>query len=107
MDLKEMVESFEDLIRQEGETDWEEEIYEYMETVMELKSKNLHIFRNIVQNSEKSRNHKSRITPKTDTRDLDKSDAHFIEVRQGTKQIGNWQVRSEESEKDENVSMNQ
>ena len=53
MDLKEMVESFEDLIGQEGETDWEEEIYEYMETVMELKSKNLHIFKKLVQKRKK------------------------------------------------------
>ena len=58
MDLKEMVKSFEDLIGQEGETDWEEEIYEYIETVMELKFKNLHIFKKIVQKREKSRNHK-------------------------------------------------
>ena len=90
-DLKELVDSFEDQIGQAGEIDWEEELYEYLKTVMELKSKNLYIFRKIVQNSEKFRNHKSRITPKTDPRDLDKSDAHFSEEQQGTRQVGNWQ----------------
>ena len=34
-------------------------------------------------------------------RDLDKSDAHFSEVQQGTKQVGNWQVGLEKSEQDE------
>ena len=47
---------------------------------------------------------KSRTTPKTATRDLDKSDAHFSEEQQGTRQVGNWQVRLEESEKEEMVS---
>ena len=51
-----------------------------------------------MQNSDKSRNHKkSRTTPKNVMRDLDKSDAHFSEVQQGTKQVGNWQVRLEKS----------
>ena len=104
-ELEELVESFEDQIGQAGETDWEEELPEIVEYFIGLKSKNLHIFRKIIQNSEKSRNHKkSRTTPKTATRDLDKSDAHFSEVQQGTKQVGNWQVRLEKSEKEEMVS---
>ena len=71
-----------------------------MKTVVGLKSKNLHIFRKIIQNSEKSRNHKkSRTTPKTATRDLDKSDAHFSEEQQGTRQVDNWQIRLEEAPK--------
>ena len=60
MDLKKMVESFEDLIGQEGETDWEEEIYEYIPIIMELKYKNLYIFKKIVQKKEKTRDHKPR-----------------------------------------------
>ena len=103
-ELEELAESFVDQIRQAGEIDWEEELYEYLETVMELKSKNIHMFRKIVQNSEKSRNHKSRITPKTDPRDLDKTDAHFSEEQQRTRQVGNWKVLLEESEKEEMVS---
>ena len=56
-----MVKSFEtskvDQIRQAGEIDWE--IVEYWKTVDGLKSKNLDIFRKIIQNGGKSeaRNH--------------------------------------------------
>ena len=104
------MEIFEDQIGQAGEIDWDEElseIVEYLKTVVGLKSKNLHIFRKIIQNSDKSkaRNHKkSKTTPKNVMTDLDKSDAHFSEVQQGTKQVGNWQVGLEKSEEDEMVS---
>ena len=89
------MDSFEDQIGQAGEIDWEEELYEIVKYLIGLKSKNIHIFRKIILNSDKSRNHKSRTTPKNATRDLDKSDAHFSEVQQGTKQVGNGQVRLE------------
>merc|ERR1711947_24718 len=46
------------------------------------------------------RYHKSRIIPKTDPRALDKADAHFSEEQQGTRQVGNWQVRLEEAPKE-------
>ena len=98
-DQMELEELMEDQIGQAGEIDWEEElseIVEYLKTVVGLKSKNPHIFRKIMQNSDKSRNHKkSRTSPKNVMRDLDKSDAQLSEVQQGTKQVENWQIGNE------------
>ena len=64
-ELGELVDSFEDQIGQAGEIDWEEELYEIVKYLIGLKSKNIHIFRKIILNSDKSSNHKkSRTTQK-------------------------------------------